>query len=363
MLLKLLGIALFFCCSNIIYATNEGDTILTKNSFYVLPIASYQQETSLSAGLAGAYYFKSKDLSRISSITGTAAYTLENQFIFNLTPKLYLGKNNWYLYSNLSARNYPDYYYGIGTYQNSKRVPFTAKNIALLLQPQYIISKSFFVGTIISFEAEHLLSELGSTIIDAEKNIYFRPEDWSPYHQFTLGLIAAYDSRDNQFYPKHGNFAKTTLSLSKAGWGSTYSIQEISLDIRNYLPLMGKHLLATQVYVDGLSGSKIPYGQLPSLGGSDLLRGFRQGQYRDNMLITMQTEYRAPLYKGLKGAAFIALGDVINSDDYKTNKLKAAYGAGLRYQLNDARVHLRFDIAKNNYGDKIQFYLTASEAF
>jgi outer membrane protein assembly factor BamA len=362
-MLKLLGIALFFCCSNIFCATNEADTILTKNSFYVLPIASYQQETSLSAGLAGAYYFKSEDLSKISSIAGTAAYTLENQFVFNLTPKLYLGKNNFYLYSNISARNYPDYYYGIGTIQNSKRVPFTARNSALLLQPQYIISKSFFIGTIISFESEHLLSDLSSASIGKDQNIFFRPEDWSPYHQFTLGLITAYDSRDNQFYPNHGNFAKTTLSLSKAGWGSTYSIQELTLDFRNYLPLTGQHLLATQFYFDGLSGLKIPYGQLPSTGGSDLLRGFRQGQYRDNSLITLQTEYRAPLYKRLKGAAFLAVGDVFNSTDFKIYKLKAAYGAGFRYQLNDARVHLRFDIAKNNYGDNLQFYLTASEAF
>ena len=44
-------------------------------------------------------------------------------------------------------------------------------------------------------------------------------------------------------------------------------------------------------------------------------------------------------------------------------QLKVAYGAGLRYRLNDARVHLRFDVAKNNYGEKLQFYITATEAF
>jgi hypothetical protein len=54
---------------------------------------------------------------------------------------------------------------------------------------------------------------------------------------------------------------------------------------------------------------------------------------------------------------------VLNSSDFKIDKLKVAYGAGLRYQLNDARVHLRFDIAKNNYGEKLQFYITATEAF
>jgi hypothetical protein len=53
----------------------------------------------------------------------------------------------------------------------------------------------------------------------------------------------------------------------------------------------------------------------------------------------------------------------MNSSNYNIDKLKLSYGAGLRYRLNDARVHLRLDFAKNNYGDKLQFYITATEAF
>ena len=59
----------------------------------------------------------------------------------------------------------------------------------------------------------------------------------------------------------------------------------------------------------------------------------------------------------------MSAGDVMNSSTYHIDKLKVAYGAGLRCRLNDARVHLRVDIAKNNYGDKLQFYITATEAF
>ena len=94
-----------------------------------------------------------------------------------------------------------------------------------------------------------------------------------------------------------------------------------------------------------------------------MLRGFRQGMYRDNVLLLLQTEYRIPVYKRLKAAVFCSAGDVINSRKSQIDKLKVAYGAGLRYRLNDARVHLRFDVAKNNYGEKLQFYITATEAF
>jgi outer membrane translocation and assembly module TamA len=102
---------------------------------------------------------------------------------------------------------------------------------------------------------------------------------------------------------------------------------------------------------------------LPTVGGRDMLRGFRQGMYRQNVMLMAQTEYRLPIYKRLKAAFFCSAGDVVNSYDYKSDKLKIAYGAGLRYRLNDARVHLRLDFARNNYGDKLQFYITATEAF
>ena len=94
-----------------------------------------------------------------------------------------------------------------------------------------------------------------------------------------------------------------------------------------------------------------------------MMRGFRQGMYRENLLMSLQTEYRMPIYKRLKAAVFCTTGDVVNTNNFQINKLKVSYGAGLRYRLNDARVHLRVDLAKNNYGEKLQFYITATEAF
>ena len=46
----------------------------------------------LGTGVAYGYYFKSRDLSRISSISGSVVYTLRHQFMFHAEPKLYFGK-------------------------------------------------------------------------------------------------------------------------------------------------------------------------------------------------------------------------------------------------------------------------------
>ena len=348
----------------LIYAEEQSDSIVSRKSLFIIPHASYQQETSVAPGIAYGYYFKSKDISRISSISGSAVYTFLNQFTFNATPKIFFNSNKWYLYSNLNFRSYPDYYFGIGNKTTTVKQAFTSQNVSLLFQPQYIISNHFLIGASFSFRYEKLLTD---SAFQTNKTAIFQRfgnDGWNPFSQLNVGIVAAYDSRDNQFYPKNCIFAKTSFTVSKSGWGSTYSLQEFMLDFRQFVPLFDSHVFAWQVYCDGILGKNgIPFELLPTVGGRDFLRGFRQGMYRDNVMLMAQTEYRLPIYKRLKGAIFCSVGDVMNSSDYKIDKLKLAYGAGLRYRLNDARVHLRVDLAKNNYDNKLQFYITATEAF
>ncbi len=345
-------------------AAEKSDTIVSKSSLFIFPHASYQQETSVAPGVAYGYYFKSKNIGRISSISGSAVYTFRHQILFNLTPKIYFNTDKWYLYANFNLKNYPDYYFGFGNIPTNINQAFTSRNISLLLQPQFIIAKNFFIGTSISVRYERIFTDSTFNINKADIYKRFGNAGWTPYSQFRTGVVAAFDNRDNQFYPTRGVFVKSLFTTSKEGWGSSYSMQEVSVDYRQYLPVFVSHTLAWQLYYDGIfCGNNIPFQLLPTVGGRDIMRGFRQGMYRENVMMMFQTEYRMPIYKRLKSAVFFAVGDVMNSSDYRINKLKAAYGAGFRYRLNDARVHLRLDFAQNNYGDKLQFYITATEAF
>ncbi len=342
-----------------------NDSVVVRKSLFLIPHPAYQQETSWSAGVAGGYYFKSNDLSRISSISGSADYTLLNQFLFNITPKIFFPGKKWYLYSNLNFRNYPDFYYGIGNKPTEIKQSFTSNVFSLNLQPQYEIKQHFLIGPYLTARYESI--KPGSGFEQIREKIYndFGSEGWEkPFYKVSLGALATYDSRDNQFYPLKGIFAKSTFSVSKAGWGSSYSIMDFTLDVRQYIAFYGENVFAWQFFFESATGnSAIPFQLLPTLGGIDYMRGFRKGMYRDNFMALLQTEYRIPLYKRLKAAVFFSAGDVFNDLNLKTDKFKAAYGCGLRYRLNDARVHLRVDVAKNNYGEKLQFYITATEAF
>jgi outer membrane protein assembly factor BamA len=364
MLKKYFFVATHLLLSTFGYAGEMPDSVAVRRSSIIIPFASYQQETSIAPGIAFGHYFKSNDFSKISSVSGSVVYTFLNQFTLDLTPKLFFSSNNWYLYSNLNFRKYPDIYYGISNKATNFKQPFTSFSLSMLLEPQYSISKHFLIGALFSSRSERVTGDSAYYINKSRIFTNFGSSGWEPYSVLSLGIVTSYDNRDNQFYPQRGFFAKASFSVSGTSFGSSYSLQELKVDLRQYISLFGSHVLAWQAYYNGIFGTKgIPFELLPTIGGSDILRGFRQGMYRDNVMFAVQSEYRFPIYNRLKAAIFCSLGDVMNSSDYRIDKLKVSYGAGLRYRLNDARVHLRLDCAKNNYDNKLQFYITATEAF
>ncbi len=345
------------------YASRPDSTFNSKRSLFVIPFASYQQETKLAGGVAFGYYFKSNDLSKISSISGSATYTTLNQFIVNITPKLYSDNKKYFLYANLNIRKYPDYFYGTGNKSGSFKTGFTSTGVHLTVQPQYRINKNLYAGIQLGYKTERISQypDSGTTeFIYAE----FGKSGWDKYQLLSMGINCTYDTRDNAFYPEKGVFLKTNMNSSPKLLPKSYQLIEAKVDFRTFIPLSPGSILAIQLYNSIIAGkTEIPFQLLQSPGGADLMRGFRYGQYRDNWLILAQAEYRLSVYKRLKAALFVSTGDVIHIQNSEIDKLKVSYGAGVRYRLNDARVHFRFDIAKNNYGDKWQFYITATEAF
>lgn len=345
-------------------ATGPADTlVVSRRSILVVPSLAHQPETSWAGGIAYGLYFKSNDLSRISSVTGGVTYTLRNQFAFSLTPRIFWRQSRWYLYSNLSLKNYPDFYYGISNRATSVRQAFRSQNLSVLLQPQLQVAPHLLIGLSVSGRYERV-EPLGSTATEMAMLQYrFGTEGWNPYSQLSLGGLLAYDSRDNQFYPVQGGFLKVVASVASRNCGSSYSLLDMSVDGRKYISVFSGHVLALQAWSNAVWGNNgVPFQLLPTLGGLDMMRGLQRGMYRGTVAAAFQTEYRMPVYAKLKAAMFASVGDVWSKSGAGLQP-KFCWGAGLRYRLNDARVHLRADVARDTYGGHWQYYITASEAF
>ena len=101
-----------------------------------------------------------------------------------------------------------------------------------------------------------------------------------------LGLIAQYDSRDNQYSPSSGQVFKAHNVAFRETFGGDASFDAYSADYQYYLPHGKGHVLA--LHVNGRWTHNAP----PSGYSSVTLRGYTRGQYLSPHMTLAETDYR-----------------------------------------------------------------------
>ena len=326
------------------------------NSMLVIPYAFYTPETHWGFGVSSGYYFSKDESRRISNIQGVAIYTQENQFKLSVTPKIFSDDKRSFFSGKFELQNYPDKFYGIGRDADSVQ-NFTWRNLSFLFQRQRVVFSDLMVGYQIQFD----YGKMKDTIPESrypEQEIYGNGE----FFTSALGALITWDSRDNMFFARTGSFYKISLLSNSKIFLSEYSYTRVVADFREFGELTRTTSLGFQFYGDFTWGD-VPFQRLPMEGGSEILRGLRQGRYRDNMMMAVQLELRANVTRRLFATAFIAAADVARAaNEFALKEYTPSFGGGLRYRLNRAGVNLRFDTAITPGGRPL-FYFTAMEAF
>lgn len=111
---------------------------------------------------------------------------------------------------------------------------------------------------------------------------------------------------------------------------------------------------------------KIPFTELPRLGGAGLLRGYSRDRFRDRLAGVVSAEYHYPIHENLSGQFFVEAGKVGASydelvGDGLSDNWNVGYGGGLLVHSRDG-VKIRIDVA---YGDGLALYFATDvlEAF
>jgi outer membrane protein assembly factor BamA len=111
------------------------------------------------------------------------------------------------------------------------------------------------------------------------------------------------------------------------------------------------------------NGGTVPFQLMPQLGGSELLRGYFGGRFRERQLLAAQAEFRSSLWKRIGLVAFADTGQVAHDlDGFGADRFRFSYGAGLRILLIPQEgMNLRADFGFGE--DESGFYLAFGEAF
>lgn len=131
-------------------------------------------------------------------------------------------------------------------------------------------------------------------------------------------------------------------------------------EIQRYLDLYhGSRVLALRVLVDAVGGTngrtddKISFAELPRLGGSEFLRGYTIGRFRDRSLALATAEYTWDLGNYLAAYGFVDVGRVLPSlrdIELDDDDVRVGFGGGVQIHTNSSFL-MRGQLAASREGN------------
>jgi len=325
------------------------------------PLLYYTPETGVAGGAALVCLYRAEvnDTSvRPSSIVVDLIYTQKKQIVAEVSPDIFLDRDTYRIMGSVHGSRYPLRFYGIGnTTPDALEESYTSRTIRLTLDALRRIAGDFSGGISLLYETQ-ALSDLRSDGVLGPGTI----SGSRGGRTVGAGVVFHWDTRDNIFTPSSGHYYLLTLRTSKPGIGSDFNFTSFTLDLRKFLGITEGSVLGIQALATMTAGD-VPFYFLAQLGGSDAMRGYFEGRYRDKDLLAVQLEYRIPIFWRFGGAVFAGAGDVApDLARFSLNQVKPALGFGLRYMYDLAeKLNVRVDVgfARNSSG----VYITANEAF
>jgi hypothetical protein len=325
----------------------------------IAPVPAYSPQLGWNLTLGGGYFLQTGDKNSENppSVLGGFVMGAENgSYAYGAGANLHLLDDKLRLKFGAAYADIRYQFYGIGNEQNDLGI-----RVDLLQNgPFYFATGSWRVW-------KKLYLGLGYLRGDINTRPRFELPD-SPFFDPALRLdIAAInipveiDSRDHEQFPREGWLIKAKTMLYRKSVGSDFEAETAKLILNHYRPMRDRDVLATRLVIKGTS-EDTPFFLLSTFGGSEDLRGYPSGRYRDRMMYAMQTEYRWHVKDRWILTGFAGFGEVAESFSEIGRNLLPAGGIGARYVLSEKhRVSLSADVAVGK--DGAEFYFGVGEAF
>ncbi len=329
----------------------------------ILPILLYDPFTGLGYGGLGNINFLLGDsaTTRYSNAQVIAMRTTKNQIMLQTNHQLFTQNEKFLIQGKWMYLDWPENTYALGgntAYNKQELITYKAIEIDERFLMKIKKNKTF-VGL-----NYRLYSCWGLKALKTNADDFFNTSAVGKpsYVASGVGFSFVHDSRDNVQNAYSGNFIELVLNPYLKQLGSTQNWTNIRFDARKYVAIKkSRKILANRLLVEYATGN-VPYMVLPMPGRYNITRGYVQGRFRGNGLISAETELRYPIYKWLGAVNFINAHSISNPDN-NFNKINLAFGGGIRIMLKKSqRTNLRIDYAKGNSNNS-GLYFQITEVF
>ncbi len=331
---------------------------------FLAPQVGYTLQTSFLAQVLANVTFQ-RPGANVSTLVGSAAYTLNNQTILSLTNSVWNPQNRLVWMGDWRLMHYPQGTFGLGIIN-------TSLNREISMDYEYLRVYQKVLKRI----APNLYAGLGYAL-DLHWNIVSRNRNRevvqiSRYRYGVEGRSVSsgplfsllYDSRPNSINASRGYFVNLQYRPNMQLLGSDVNYQTLLLEGRTYLrPFPNSPgVFAFWSYNALTLNGNPPFLDLPSTGWdtySNTGRGYVQGRFRGKNLLYLETEYRFNLTRNqfLGGVVFANAQTVTEAISGTFQRVAPAVGTGLRLKMNKfSRTNLAIDYAFGSDGSRGLFF-------
>lgn len=180
-------------------------------------------------------------------------------------------------------------------------------------------------------------------------------------------VSATVDSRDVPGNPRHGGRYHLTVERFADQERARYSFTRVGAELEQHLSMLRRQRVVTLRAVTSLSQADphqaVPVFLQPTLGGSQVLRGFITDRFRAPNIMALQAEYGWDVWPFMGAVLFYETGKATEHwrQALSLSDLRRDYGLGFRF--GSARtVALRTDVAFGS-GEGTRLSMRMSHAF
>lgn len=183
---------------------------------------------------------------------------------------------------------------------------------------------------------------------------------------YDLSGALSFDWRERPSSPLGGGTAGLRLGYTFGdGKGDTsVGYWRLHAEASQFVELFSGRVIGVRVIAEHIEpddGTRVPFYDLSKLGGSQLLRGYKTGRFRDLGFVAFSAEYRWPLWRRIDAMLFTDHGRVFHdlTNDFEFSNFRSSYGGGFRFW--NANGHLSILAAKGT--EEWSFYINFGDSF
>ncbi|MGL4724790.1 MAG: BamA/TamA family outer membrane protein [Scandinavium sp.] len=325
----------------------------------VLPGPFYTPELRLGLGtaVAGIYRVDSNDkTTQNSSLSFTGFVSTSGALGLGLHNYTFFTDDRWRLFVDGGVARVPTKFWGVG-YDAAQGSSQKYDNNSIQVHPQLMrqLAPNLYLGAGWDFSA------MNANVEDRQPN-----DKFSQYADSTTPVSSGatislnYDSRDVITRPQRGQFISIEYSYFDPALGSDTHFTATQLQYNYYHPIDDKRVLAFDLWGRFTHGD-VPWDRLSQAGDDSRLRGYYQGRYRDNDVVSGQVEYRQKLNWRHGYVLWAGVGALGSSPaDLGEHPLLPTVGVGYRFEVKPS-MNIRLDLGFGR--ESAGFYFQVAEAF